>query len=75
MLRKTSICTLLLQSSFFIAVAGGLQSSESKPAVGLGVGAVAPPFRARNQSGEQQSLKSVAGRNGTVLLFFRSADW
>ncbi len=75
MLRKASICTLLLQSFFFVAVAGGLQSSDSKPAVGLTVGEAAPSFEARNQAGEQQSLKSIAGKNGTVLLFVRSADW
>ena len=75
MLRKTSICTLLLQFFFFVAVAGGLQSSDSRPAVGLAVGEAAPSFEARNQAGEQQSLKSIAGKNGTVLLFVRSADW
>jgi hypothetical protein len=35
----------------------------------------APSFRARDQFGEEQTLSSLMGPNGVVLLFFRSADW
>ena len=44
-------------------------------AIGLDVGRKAPVFSARDQFGRQQSLDTLRGSNGTVLLFFRSADW
>ncbi len=44
-------------------------------ASGLAVGQKAPAFSARDQFGEIQTLDSLKGTNGTVLLFFRSADW
>ena len=44
-------------------------------AIGLAVGAKAPAFTARDQFGREQSLASLKGPKGTVLLFFRSADW
>ena len=43
--------------------------------VGLVVGQKAPDFSAHDQFGRLQTLDSLRGVNGTVLLFFRSADW
>jgi len=43
--------------------------------IGLAVGQKAPQFSARDQFGKVQTLETLKGRNGTVLLFFRSADW
>ncbi len=43
--------------------------------IGLRVGANAPDFSARDQFGRPQNLATLKGKNGTVLLFFRSADW
>ena len=43
--------------------------------IGLAVGRKAPTFTARDQFGKEQSLDTLKGANGTVLLFFRSADW
>jgi len=43
--------------------------------IGLAVGQQAPAFSVRDQSGRVQTLDSLKGTNGTVLLFFRSADW
>jgi len=43
--------------------------------IGLPVGQKAPPFSARDQFGQDQALESLKGQRGTVLLFFRSADW
>jgi hypothetical protein len=42
---------------------------------GLGVGQKAPAFSARDQFGHEQNLAMLKGPKGTVLLFFRSADW
>jgi len=44
-------------------------------AIGLGVGEKAPAFSLHDQFGREQTLESLQGANGTVLLFFRSADW
>jgi hypothetical protein len=43
--------------------------------IGLAVGQKAPDFSLYDQNGRVQSLESLKGTNGTVLLFFRSADW
>jgi len=43
--------------------------------IGLAVGQKAPAFSLRDQFGRVQTLESLKGANGTVLLFFRSADW
>ena len=43
--------------------------------IGLAVGQKAPDFSLRDQIGRVQTLESLRGANGTVLLFFRSADW
>ena len=42
---------------------------------GLAVGQQAPAFSARDQFGTEQTLDTLMGPRGTVLLFFRSADW
>lgn len=43
--------------------------------IGLAVGQKAPAFSLKDQFGNAQTLDSLRGANGTVLLFFRSADW
>src|SRR6267378_3509496 len=43
--------------------------------IGLATGQRAPAFSVRDQFGRVQTLDTLKGTNGTVLLFFRSADW
>jgi hypothetical protein len=43
--------------------------------IGLAIGQKAPAFSIRDQFGQTQTLDTLRGANGTVLLFFRSADW
>jgi hypothetical protein len=43
--------------------------------IGLAAGQKAPAFSVRDQFGRVQTLDTLKGANGTVLLFFRSADW
>jgi len=43
--------------------------------LGPQVGAKAIDFTLTDQSGQPQTLESVAGPKGTMLVFFRSADW
>ena len=42
---------------------------------GPAVGAMLPAFSATDQNGLTQSLSSVMGAKGAMLVFFRSADW
>jgi len=65
-----------------VSVAGTVQgnairveSIKTFPAVGLPAGRKAPAFSARDQFGREQTLETLKGAKGTVLLFFRSADW
>jgi hypothetical protein len=52
-----------------LAVLDG-QNIKTGPAVGNRV----PDFSAQDQEGRRQTLKSVSGPKGTMLVFFRSAD-
>jgi hypothetical protein len=45
------------------------------PSVGLEIGQQGPAFALSDQFGHQQSNEALKGSKGTVLLFFRSADW
>ena len=42
---------------------------------GPAAGSPVPEFSAPDQSGKTQTLKSIMGPKGAVLVFFRSADW
>jgi cytochrome oxidase Cu insertion factor (SCO1/SenC/PrrC family) len=61
------------------ALLAGQESPSTNPTVpssiGLAVGQRAPTFALSDQFGQKQSNETLKGSNGTVLLFFRSADW
>jgi len=63
----------------FFALPSGQENSSTNPAVapsvGLEIGQQAPAFALPDQFGHEQSNKTLKGSKGTVLLFFRSADW
>ncbi len=63
---------VLFSLTLLSASAMGLAAQETH---GVSVGAQAPSLRARDQFGKEQTLRSLSGPNGLVLLFFRSADW
>ena len=65
-----------------VTVAGTLKgnamrvsSLELLTSIGLPVGQRAPAFSLPDQFGHERTLDSLKGPRGTVLLFFRSADW
>jgi hypothetical protein len=65
-----------------VTVEGALESDTIRvtsikmlTGIGLAVGRKAPAFSAPDQFGAQQTLETLKGSNGTILLFFRSADW
>jgi hypothetical protein len=43
--------------------------------LGPQVGARVPDFRLMDQTGKAQTLQSIMGRRGAMLVFVRSADW
>ena len=46
-----------------------------KISTGPSVGSVVPDFSAEDQTGRTQTLKSIMGPKGAMLVFYRSADW
>jgi hypothetical protein len=42
---------------------------------GPAVGDRVPDFTAPDQAGRTQTLKSIMGPKGAMLVFYRSADW
>ena len=51
----------------------GLDGQNIK--TGPGVGQQVPAFSAQDQDGRTQTLNSILGPKGAMLVFFRSADW
>ena len=50
-------------------------SDAAPPGIGLETGQRAPAFALTDQFDHEQSNETLKGSNGTVILFFRSADW
>jgi hypothetical protein len=44
-------------------------------ATGPEIGQAVPAFSMPDQTGTMQTLKSIMGPKGALLVFFRSADW
>jgi hypothetical protein len=73
MLRRVALYSFLT-----VALAAGASGQEAQvdiDALGPQVGAPVPEFSGIDQFSRAQSLQSVAGPEGTMLVFFRSADW
>jgi hypothetical protein len=79
-LHRFGACWLVfLYSAGFVSLVSGQEKPSSSepaaPSIGLQIGQLAPTFALPDQFGQQQSNETLKGSNGTVLLFFRSADW
>jgi len=67
----------------FIVGVSGLVAGRESPStnravpqsIGIEVGQRAPAFALPDEFGREQSNQTLRGSRGTVLLFFRSADW
>lgn len=65
---------------FVLSAICGLATAQSRTAIdvhslGPQVGEGVPGFSLPDQNGRIQTLKSIMGPNGAMLLFHRSADW
>ena len=63
-----------------IVLAVGCDTMESRipidvASLGPQVGELVPAFSLPDQNGRVQTLESILGPNGAILLFHRSADW
>jgi len=76
---KMKIGIAILFSIGMIALASGQENHSTSdnvaPSIGLEIGQRAPAFALPDQFGHEQSNETLKGSKGTVLLFFRSADW
>jgi hypothetical protein len=76
--RNIGIAVLLLIFVSYVTRFYGsspVQTDKPTQHVGIAEGQTAPAFKATDQFGHEQTNQTIAGKNGTVLLFFRSADW
>jgi len=70
------VCSLCITLLTFGSPRDGRPSKQrTSPLIGLEVGQKAPTFSSTDQFGYEQSNETLKGSDGTVLLFFRSADW
>ena len=63
---------------FVLALGLSVAPSAQVPdltALGPQVGVTVPEFGAADQFGRAQTLQTLMGRDGLMLVFFRSADW
>ena len=76
-MKETRRAVLLVCVMIAASMAGRAQSGKTPegPAIGMETGEKPPSFRLKDQFGHEQSNETLRGTNGTVLLFFRSADW
>ena len=70
--RGMRLAALATAAALFSTMAS---AASNTPSAGPARGAVVPPFEATDQYGDSRDFDSLAGENGLLLLFFRSADW
>jgi len=75
MTRASLLALCVIGVIYGPAVLGQSALTVDVSQIGPKVGATAPVFSGTDQHGATQSLKSAAGPKGTMLVFFRSADW
>jgi len=75
-------CTLTgrcLVAIWILATSAALSAQAPAPIdtskIGPKVGEAAPELSGPDQSGVTRALKGAAGPKGTMLVFYRSADW
>jgi hypothetical protein len=77
--QKMKIGVIFIFLAGFLAVPGGQENPSTNhaapPSVALEIGQRAPAFALPDQFGQEQSNETLKGSKGTILLFFRSADW
>ena len=73
--RRVRPLVLALALLFGSGLHGQTPSAIDTSTVGPQVGTTVPGFSGTDQFGKARTLESSSGENGTMLVFFRSADW
>ena len=74
-LRVSGVLVALLSATAAIATAQTPAPAVDTSKLGPQVGATVPPLSGPDQFGEPQTLASLSGPKGLMLVFSRSADW
>jgi len=64
-----------MKSSAVLLMLAGVVVAEEHVPTGPAVGAAIPTFEAVDLNGNRQTLSTLTGPKGMMLVFFRSADW
>jgi len=78
---RTLTCAIVASAAILGAEPRAQQSTSSMPVkidvsrLGPQVGERVPDFSLRDQNGRIQTLQSIMGPKGAMLVFVRSADW
>lgn len=70
---KMNLRRIALISIFFATCS--ILSAQQPGTSGPEIGSTVPSFEAPDQNGHVQSLKSIGGPKGALLVFFKSADF
>ena len=70
-----AVFTGLLVTAISIMATAQERKTIDVSALGPQVGERVPGFSLPDQHGQLQTLESVRGPNGSLILFHRSADW
>jgi hypothetical protein len=70
-----SVTAVVMALGLSVGTAGQQPSTVDVNRLGPQVGTAVPPFSLQDQTGRLQTLQSVMGAKGAILVFFRSADW
>lgn len=65
----------LIAGVVVLALVAGIAGQTDVNKLGPQVGGKAIGFELMDQFGRSQTLATLAGPNGTMLVFYRSADW
>ena len=77
-MKKTPLEALMFSCCLLALGCGSDKPSSpnlASPLTGSSAGHKMPAFVAHDQFGHEVSSETLKGSGGTVLLFFRSADW
>jgi hypothetical protein len=73
--RLFTLASLLLVAFALHVQTQGNRTQVDVSSLGPQVGERVPDFTLPDQTGKAQSLQSIMGRRGAMLVFVRSADW
>jgi hypothetical protein len=74
-MRRVLLPSLLTALLTLTLHAQGTRTQIDVSTLGPQVGERVPDFALRDQTGKEQTLRSIMGPRGLMLVFIRSADW